>query len=199
MVCKAWNELYRSQNASPLHEALVVDFRKELERALRERLARGGLGLRRPVVHASRVISWSEGRAEWVRKLHIGGKYSGALEDFSSEDLSALVAVAGSSLTELWIGPDLEKHETSSFELCQKRFWNSLRDSVIPHRRLRSLVVHGAGASVSDVAPLAQLAGSLEELVLYTYRRVDVSRELQRFPESFSDLTELQSLRLIGY
>ena len=85
-VCKAWAELYRSQNASPLHEALVVDFRKELERALRERLARGGLGLRRPVVHASRVISWSEGRAEWVRKLHIGGKYSGALEDFSPED-----------------------------------------------------------------------------------------------------------------
>ena len=29
-VCKGWAELYRSQDASPLHEKLKVDFRKEL-------------------------------------------------------------------------------------------------------------------------------------------------------------------------
>jgi hypothetical protein len=90
-VCKEWDELYRSQDASPLHETLEVDFRKELERALRERLAHRGLGLRRPVVHASRIISWAEGRADWVRRLHLKGEYSGAFEDFSSEDLDRLV------------------------------------------------------------------------------------------------------------
>ena len=29
-VCKAWAELYRSKDASPLHETLEVDFRKEV-------------------------------------------------------------------------------------------------------------------------------------------------------------------------
>ena len=90
-VCKERAELYRSQDASPLYEKLEVDFRKERERALRERLAFRGLGLRRPVVHASRIISWAEGRADWVRRLHLKGEYSGGFEDFSSEDLGRLV------------------------------------------------------------------------------------------------------------
>ena len=62
---------------------------------------RRGFALRRPVVHASRFISWVEKRAGWVRILHIDEKYSGAFEDFSPEDLGTLVVVTGSSLTEL--------------------------------------------------------------------------------------------------
>ena len=33
LVCKYWDELYRSQDASPLHETLELHFRKEVERA----------------------------------------------------------------------------------------------------------------------------------------------------------------------
>ena len=29
LICKEWSEIYRSQDASPLHETLEVDFRKE--------------------------------------------------------------------------------------------------------------------------------------------------------------------------
>jgi hypothetical protein len=158
-VCKERAELYRSQDASPLHEKLEVDFRKELERALRERLAFRGLGLRRPVVHASRVISWAERRAGWVRELHLAGNYSGALKDLSPEDLGRLVAVVGPSSTALRIGPDPNQWESTFFELCQKPSWKSLRASVFPDRRLRSFVVRSADASESDVEPLGQLAG----------------------------------------
>ena len=42
LVCKAWNELYRSQDASPLHETLEVDFGKEAVRTLAAR--EGGQG-----------------------------------------------------------------------------------------------------------------------------------------------------------
>ena len=31
LVCKEWAELYRSKDASPLHETLEVDFEKEVE------------------------------------------------------------------------------------------------------------------------------------------------------------------------
>jgi hypothetical protein len=31
LVCKAWDELYRSQGASPLHEMLKVNFEEEIE------------------------------------------------------------------------------------------------------------------------------------------------------------------------
>ena len=33
LVCRAWPELYRSKDASPLHETLEVNFRKEAEGA----------------------------------------------------------------------------------------------------------------------------------------------------------------------
>ena len=194
LVCKEWAELYRSQDASPLHETLEVDFRKEARRA-RGRDCPTRSGLRRLVVHASRVISWAERRAGWVRKLHLAGKYSGAHKDFSPEDLGRLVAVAASSLTELRIGCGL------TTELYQKPFWKSLRDSVVPDGRLRSFVVVDAVASESDVEPLGQLAGSLEELVLSTFLLGDdVHRDgLPRFPESFCALTELRRLELVGH
>ena len=92
LVCKAWDELYRSQDASPLHETLEVDFTRE-EVAAREQ------ALRRRCVPGSRVISWAERRAGSLRKLHFKGECWGALGDFSSEDLGALVAVAAPSLT----------------------------------------------------------------------------------------------------
>ena len=203
-VCTERAELYRSQDASPLHEKLEVDFRKELERALRERLAFRGLGLRRPVVHASRVISWAERRAGWVRELHLAGNYSGALKDLSPEDLGRLVAVVGPSSTALRIGPDPNQWESTFFELCQKPSWKSLRASVFPARRLRSFVVRSADASESDVEPLGQLAGSLEELALSTLHSGDDGSHKQesglpRFPESFRALTELRHLELVGH
>ena len=45
-VCKAWAELCRSQDASPVHETLVVDFKKEVESvaARKEEGPRRGIG-----------------------------------------------------------------------------------------------------------------------------------------------------------
>ena len=98
LVCKEWDEIYRSQDASPLHETLEVDLRTEVERAAAAREWAPCRGLR-PItraaaqewalsrrVHASRVISWAERRAGSVRKLYLKGGFEGALEDFSSED-----------------------------------------------------------------------------------------------------------------
>ena len=207
LVCKEWAELYRSKDASPLHETLEVDFEKEVENTVaREGGPRRGL---RPItraavqewalsrrVHASRVISWAERRAGSVRELHLGGGFSRAFEDFGSEDLGTLVAVVGSSLTKLWIGSGLE-------ELCQKPLWESLRKSVVPARRLRSFIVESIPGEVfeADVEPLGQLAGSLEELGLFTAPREgsDTGLGLPRFPESFCALTELRCLEMFGH
>ena len=73
LVCKEWAELYRSQDASPLHETLEVDFLEEAVTTAQDARRRGlgpaaraagqGRSLRTPVVHGSRVISWADGRA----------------------------------------------------------------------------------------------------------------------------------------
>ena len=42
-----------------------------------------------------------------LRSITLRGNYSGALEDFSSEDLGTLVAVAASSVTEIRIAFNL--------------------------------------------------------------------------------------------
>ena len=88
LVCRAWPELYRSKDASPLHETLEVDFWKEVAAAREEERAR-----LRPIVHASRVISWAERRAGSVRKLHFEGGFCGAFEDFSPWYLGRLVTL----------------------------------------------------------------------------------------------------------
>ena len=72
-VCKEWAELYRSQDASLLHETLEVDFLEEAVTTAQDARRRGlgraaraagqGRSLRTPVVHGSRVISWADGRA----------------------------------------------------------------------------------------------------------------------------------------
>ena len=144
LVCKEWAELYRTQDASPPHETLEFDFRREIVRAAASRQgeSRRGLGpattaeaqewARRYPFHASRVISWAERRAGSVRKLYPSrvGVFPGGFEGFSSEDLGALVAAVGSSLTEPFMS-----------SLCRKRyeksFWRSLRDSVVPFGRMR--------------------------------------------------------------
>jgi len=213
LVCKEWDEIYRSQDASPLHETLEVDLRTEVERAAAAREWAPCRGLR-PItraaaqewalsrrVHASRVISWAERRAGSVRKLRVKGGFGTQSEDFSSCNLGRLVAVAGSSLTELRIG-------CGFYGLpVLKPFWMSLRNSIVPAGRLRSLVVEGiADASESDVDPIGQLAGSLEELVLNT-RDFGVPEAsagsggagLPRFPESLCGLTELRHLELFGH
>ena len=180
LVCKYWHELYRSQDASPLHETLELNFRKEVERASAREWGQEeddeDWALRHPgyasrliswaadyPIHGSRVISWAERRAGSVRKLHFEGGFRGAFEDFSPWDLGRLVTLTGPSLVELRIG------RWGFEELRKKRFWKSLRDPVVPARQLRFLVVNDDdGVSESDVEPLGQLAGSLEELVLKT-------------------------------
>ena len=132
---------------------------------------------------------------------HLKRGLRGALEDFSPEDLRALVALvatAGSLLTDLWVSCGLDEQPET--------FWGALRDSFVPAGRLRSLVVNGpfSDASKSGVEPLGQLAGSLEELVLSPYNFGELGAykagsRLQRFPESFFALTELRSLVLIGF
>jgi len=72
--------------------------------------------------------------------------------------------------------------------------------SVAPHGRLRSFVVERIRAVVfeSDVEPLGQLTGSLEELVL-TFSDSEIfvnASPLSRLPESFCALTELRRLKL---
>jgi hypothetical protein len=201
LVRKEWAELYRTRDASPLHGTLEVDFRNELERARAEAHAlRWRAPLRNHAFHASRVIAWAERRAGSVQKLHLDGVFDGALEDFTSEDLRTLVAAVRSSLEEIRV-------DSGTYEQCRQRFWESLRDSVAPAGRLRSLVVEGcfAVASESDVEPLGQhLAGGLEELVLVTkYWDPDSSKGgqsgLPRFPESICALTELRRLNLEGH
>ena len=170
LVNKAWNELYCSQAASPLHETLELDFWKEsaaaraverqrdselraLKRKERQRKRVKKREKRRqecmkelrrqgydgssdwddpgenpgewddpydsdsedweldcdtdsddewwehcpPVTHASRVISWAERRAGWIRKLHIKEGFEGAFKDFKSRDFGAPRSVSWGS------------------------------------------------------------------------------------------------------
>ena len=221
-VCKEWNELYLSEDASPLHEALVVDFWEEGERARDEqrRLGRRSPEFqaaaqqdpRDPIVHASRVISWAQRRAGSVRKLHLMGEaddgqsdsnepFVRLLDDFTAEDLGALLAVVGSSLTEILF--DLGKKE-----LAERPFWEALRESVVPAGRLRSLLVPNIKSVVnaSDVEPLGQLVGSLEMLVLESTGDPDApdpdapdGAGLSCFPESVCSLTKLRRLALTSH
>ena len=135
-----------------------------------------------------------------MRRLHLRGEYIGAFQDFSSEDLGRLVAVVGSSLTKLWIRYD---------DLCglsAEPFWEFMRRFVVPHGLLRSFSAEGifGDASESDLEPLGQLAGSLEELLVnlegasgHKHPR-GVKFRLRRFPESICALTELRRLELVG-
>ena len=119
LVCKYWHELYRSQDASPLHETLELNFRKEVERASAREWGQEeddeDWALRHPgyasrviswaadyPIHGSRVISWAERRAG--SKLHFEGGFRGAFEDFSPWYLGRLVTLTGPSLVELRIG-----------------------------------------------------------------------------------------------
>ena len=214
LVCKEWAELYRSKDASPLHETLEVDFRKELERARADAHAPRWRAppLRHRIVRASRVIAWAEARAGSVKRLRLDGVFDGALEDFGPGDLAALVGGLGggglggggggarSSLEELRV-------DSGTCEQHRQRFWEAVRDSVAPAGRLRSLAVEGcfAVATEADVEPLGrQLARSLEELVLVTkFWDPDSSRGgqsgLPRFPESLCDLAGLRRLKLEGH
>jgi len=135
-----------------------------------------------------------------VRRLHLRGEYSGAFQDFSSEDLGRLVAVVGSSLTKLWIRYD---------DLCglsAEPFWELLLHFVVPRGRLRSFVAEGiiADVSESDLEPLGQLAGSLEELLVNLVDAGGLRQprggkfRLRRFSESLCALKEPRRLELVG-
>ena len=216
-VCQRWAELVRSKDASPLHEELEVDFEEEVERAWLEQLRlrrvarrplrektpaaaqKQGRPDRRPRVKPSRVISWAQRRSGSVRKLLFKGGNTAPLDSFTSEDVGALVAAVGSSLTVLFV----ESVDAGA------PLWRSLRSSVIPAGRLRVLVLVLNLPDDSLFADLEligrQLAGTLEELVLE--QRYFESRErivsnrfgLQRFPESFWNLTKLRRLVICNH
>ena len=218
LVCKAWAELYRTEDASPLHETLELNLWEETKTAMAgmrwewdsedEEDMEEWWGNeepwddRGPPVHASRVISWAERRAGSVHHLRLTATCGRDLRDFHSKDLGALVAVVGSSLTEIRIdaGPNILRHES---------FWEAMRDSVLPAGRLRSFVFRGNFPDDSfgpnlEALDLGQLAGSLEELVMeVSYDFVaesfyELQLGLPRFPESVCALTALRRLVAIG-
>ena len=201
-VCKAWAELYRSKDASPRHETLEVDFRKEViwargkeeeEEEEEEDEENWEPAPGDPVVHASRVIPWAARRDGSVRKLLLKGQRLEDFGDFNSEDLATLFAVVGSSLTEIRIDCNLSK-------LYEEPFWATLRASVFSTGRLRSLVLKGVEDIDPDAFGSKELAGSLEELVLEALRTDEDEGEpiLSSFPESLCALTELRRLVLLA-
>ena len=134
-----------------------------------------------------------------MRTLCVEGLFNEAPEEFSAEDLGRLVAVVGPSLTELWIGPGLYGLYYAP------SFWESLRDFAARHGLLCVFVVEGVFADVfeSDLEPLAQLAGSLEQLKLNVFdydepKEYGAGYKLKRFPESLCALTELRYLEMTG-
>ena len=158
-VCKAFRDLCRSRDASPLHERLFLDFEKEIAKAKKGSSRRSPR--REPVVRASRVISWAQQRAESVRALLLFNRNGASLGDFNATNFAQLVAAVGPHLTKLVAGLGFEK-------LVGPPFWASLRGGVVPARKLRTLQVINIkkGLSMSDVEPLVQLRGSLEVLSL---------------------------------
>ena len=224
-VCKAWNELFLTKDASPLHETLEVNFYEEAKRASAARggpdddlepfayMLKHGRLPHRPGVHASRIISWAECRAGSVRKLRLDGGYAGNFDDFSPEDLGALVRVVGSSLTEISLGSGVDR-------LCAEPFWESLRDYVVPAGRLRSFVVTGiqshAFNSITEIPATISSLKKLEEFRLTHCRLFSLPKELGElsgltmldltsnptlgnpaFPAELGNMKSLRELRLI--
>ena len=162
-VCKAFRDLYRSRDASPLHETLWLDFEDEV--AMAKRMSSRRPPRREPVVRASRVISWARTHAESVRTLWINPRTFSlvpSLDDFNATNFAQLVAAVGPHLTEIGIDTGCEK-------LLGPPFWTALRARVVPARKLSLLRVTSIpkGVSMSDVEPLGQLRVSLEELILW--------------------------------
>ncbi len=159
-VCKAFRDLYRSRDASPLHETLWLDFEDEV--AMAKRMSSRRPPRREPVVRASRVISWARTHAESVRKLYLALGNGAPLGDFKATNFAQLVSTVGPRLTEIGIDTGCEK-------LLGPPFWTALRARVVPARKLSLLRVTSIpkGVSMSDVEPLGQLRVSLEELILW--------------------------------
>ena len=188
LVCKAWAELYRTKDASPLHETLEVDFDKEVARALTDSDEETEDC---PRVHASRVISWAQRRAGSVRELHVLKTYNEDLEVFTSGQLGELAAAVASSLAKIDIAFNQNK-------LLRRPFWNELQAHVVPAGQLRSFRIEGSFADAVECLETfgGGLAGSLEVLELGTK---DSELGLPRFPGSFCDLAALRHLHLHGH
>ena len=191
-VCKSFRDLYRSRDASPLHETLWLDFEDEV--AMAKRMSSRRPPRREPVVRASRVISWARTHAESVRTLWINPRTFSlvpSLDDFNATNFAQLVAAVGPHLTTIAIEAGFEK-------LVGTPFWVLLRGYVVRAGKLHKLYVKDItkGFSMSDVEPLVKLRGSLEVLNLDVSMRDygNPSLGLRRFPESFLGLTNLQKL-----
>ena len=199
-VCKAWNELYRSKDASPLHETLVVDFDEEVQRAAAAAAREGG-GRRAIVADPYRAIEWASRHAGSVRKLHVYEDVAGfgwESAEYGEAWLARLVALVGPHVTDVFV---------SFGELCKGPFWKSLRDFVVPAGRLRSFGVRDCidfDSSGPCLEALGQLAGSLEELLLLIEDKSHLggpggTKGLPRFPESLLALKKLRRLVLGGH
>ena len=192
LVCKAWAELYRTKDASPLHETLEVDFDKEVARALTDSDEETEDC---PRVHASRVISWAQRRAGSVRELHVLKTYNEDLEVFTSGQLGELAAAVASSLAKIDIAFNQNK-------LLRRPFWNELQAHVVPAGQLRSFRIEGSFADAVECFETfgGGLAGSLEVLELEAETPFGEGElGLQRFPGSFCDLAALRRLVLRGH
>lgn len=206
LVCKQWRDLYRSQQASPLHETLEIDL--TVERRLPTRRPP-------PIVRAATAIArWARRHAGDVQRLSLidrGTHYCNADPDVSSRDLATLLKIlARRNLREIEI--DLE---STLLVNINARFWDAMRDFVAPAGMLRKLRVEHISRYQGDFAFLSQLT-CLEELVLQNgdfpfpfpesvlaltdLRRVDLSYNwgITSVPPGISSLQQLESLSLHG-
>ena len=190
-VCKAFRDLYRSRDPSPLHSLLFLDFAKEIAAAKRAATRRSSR--REPVVRATRVISWARTHAESVDGLYLNSRDGASLGDFNATNFAQLVAAVGPHLIAILIGKYFD-------HLLGPPFWAALRALVVRGGRLRRLQVFDIpkAFSTSDVEPLTQLRGSFEVLVLCGLIGDDNVPlfGLRRFPESLLALTNLTALGL---
>lgn len=108
LVCRAWNALYCSQQASPLHGVLEVDFRVETPWR---------------TVRAAGVLAFARRHTGSVRKLRVLGLSVPAdwqPNRFSSTDLATLYRILAPNLAEVEVGRGLGS-------LVRTPFWRGAR------------------------------------------------------------------------
>ena len=201
-INRACRDIFRTPQASPLHETVHVDF-----------TPRDGGG---HVLNSS-VVAWCAARAEAVRKLVIdmnttndGARY------YTQEDVPAILRFVGPQLTELSV-----KVGSTYHRLAGRPLRRSLGTVVAPAANLRSLHIETDDPDLQlperDAQTLARLT-RLEKLVLKSlsgrgfsgtslpvalcsctrlpHLELKHSRQPGRFPAQISSLQHLEALSM---
>lgn len=169
LVCRAWRDLYRSRQASPLHELMVIYSN---------------------VDDAGRVTAWARRFGPSVRTLRVE-RAEYRRSRFTAEQFATLVAILGPHVSSIEIG----QHNGS---LLRHDFWVSLRSAAAPVGRLRSLAVSAFECPLSDDdAESFRGLTDLEELQLTCHPFAGFG--FQGFPAALLALTKLRRLRLLGH